>query len=289
MDKRSYNALFSEATPQIDAVNPIIATRKVELACLQNTTNNEKEFKINKSTPKGANTFKELLFGIKGASYLDGETLTLNLNEIESVGGAIVSEQISTTSVTIPTMSDGEFERETVTDDDKANSITLSGTITLPANSSFSVYAILEPNTGSSSGGGADLTTLENTTASIKNNTDNLATILTQIQQINSKVDTTTVTNIDETTPSIIVHDNEICNCGTVSSLEILYPALISASFTSQINFTSGSTPTTLIDSTTVYSGDDTSGGVFTPAASKRYMVMLTYDGLNYRGFVSGV
>ena len=89
------------------------------------------------------------------------------------------------------------------------------------------------------------------------------------------------------TTDSITLVNNTIFNRGILTSLTVTMPSGVTPAFTSQINFTSGVTPTTFSASGIEFTGDDTSGAIFTPTASKRYMVMFTHDGLGARGLVS--
>lgn len=89
------------------------------------------------------------------------------------------------------------------------------------------------------------------------------------------------------TTDSITLADNTIFNRGTLASLTVTMPSGVTPAFTSQINFTSGVTPTTFSASGIDFTGDDASSAIFTPTASKRYMVMFTHDGLGARGLVS--
>lgn len=79
-----------------------------------------------------------------------------------------------------------------------------------------------------------------------------------------------------------------IYNCGELSALTITYPATMDAGYITQINFSSGATPTTLsAPAGTVWRGSDVST-TFTPVANKRYAVLFFYDGVNVRGLVQG-
>lgn len=76
-----------------------------------------------------------------------------------------------------------------------------------------------------------------------------------------------------------------IYNCGELTALTITFPATPTASFISQVNFTSGTTATALtapVD--VVWSGDDIVSDVFVPDVSKRYSVMFFYDGVSMCG-----
>lgn len=89
---------------------------------------------------------------------------------------------------------------------------------------------------------------------------------------------------------SISLANNTIYNGAEISTLTISLPSSTDNTFISEIDFSSGSTPTTFTyPNTIIWSGDDVSSNVFTPVASKRYVVMITYDGVNFRGLVKGV
>lgn len=86
------------------------------------------------------------------------------------------------------------------------------------------------------------------------------------------------------------LHGNTIYNCKTLAELSGITPYYnIPTDYTSQINFTSGTTPTTNNMDYLIWSGDDVVDGTFTPIANKRYCVMFYYDGINdIRGIVQG-
>lgn len=86
------------------------------------------------------------------------------------------------------------------------------------------------------------------------------------------------------------VQDGTLYNGGEITRLEFIMPATIPVTFTIQLNFTSGATPTNYIGTSTPinYEGDDCSGGVFTPVANKRYQVLIASDGVNVNGYVIG-
>ena len=76
-----------------------------------------------------------------------------------------------------------------------------------------------------------------------------------------------------------------IYNCGELTALEITFPATPTASYISQVNFSSGTTATALtapVD--VVWSGDDIVSDVFVPDISKRYSVLFFYDGVSMCG-----
>lgn len=80
-----------------------------------------------------------------------------------------------------------------------------------------------------------------------------------------------------------------IYNCGETTSITLTLPATMDAKFISQLNFTSGSTPTSITaPNTVVWLGNDITGGVFVPVANKRYCVLFFHDGTAVRGLVQG-
>lgn len=76
-----------------------------------------------------------------------------------------------------------------------------------------------------------------------------------------------------------------IYNYGELTALTITFPATPTASYISQVNFSSGATETALtapVD--VVWSGDDIVSDVFVPDVSKRYSVLFFYDGVSMCG-----
>lgn len=99
-----------------------------------------------------------------------------------------------------------------------------------------------------------------------------------------------------EATDSITLGDNTIYNGDEQTSLTISLPAASGVSFISELDFSSGNTPTTLSYSLTdiIWRGDDLQWNsteqkyVFVPLSNKRYTVIFDYDGVNYFGTVRG-
>lgn len=99
-----------------------------------------------------------------------------------------------------------------------------------------------------------------------------------------------------DATDSITLADNTIYNGGEQTALTIALPATVDVSFVSEVDFSSGSTPTTLSYSLTdiIWRGDDLQWNsteqkyVFVPLSNKRYTVIFDYDGVNYFGTVRG-
>ena len=76
-----------------------------------------------------------------------------------------------------------------------------------------------------------------------------------------------------------------IYNYGELTALTITFPSTLTASYISQVNFSSGATETALtapVD--VVWSGDDIVSDVFVPDVSKRYSVLFFYDGASMCG-----
>lgn len=91
-------------------------------------------------------------------------------------------------------------------------------------------------------------------------------------------------------TDSITLADNTIYNGGEQTALTITLPSTADVSFLCEIDFTSGTTATTLSYPNTIkWVGDDVNNNVFLPVASKRYTIICAYDGVNYRFTVKGV
>lgn len=91
-------------------------------------------------------------------------------------------------------------------------------------------------------------------------------------------------------TDSITLSDNTIYNGGEQTALTIALPDTVDVSFICEIDFTSGTTPSTLSYPNTIkWIGDDVANNVFIPVASKRYTIIVAYDGVNYRATVKGV
>lgn len=95
---------------------------------------------------------------------------------------------------------------------------------------------------------------------------------------------------ISTTTGTVALADNTIFNGDTLSTLTITNPSNPTVDFSCQVNFTSGATPTTVTASNIVWVGDNVNENTgFQPRANCRYSVMFTYDGVNWRGLISGV
>lgn len=107
------------------------------------------------------------------------------------------------------------------------------------------------------------------------------------IPDVSGKADKTSVVTPTGSSVTQELADNTIYQASTLSSLTITLPNGLTPDYISQINFTSGSTATTLTaPNTIVWFGDDLTNNVFVPTADKQYVVMFYYDGVNVRGAV---
>ena len=89
------------------------------------------------------------------------------------------------------------------------------------------------------------------------------------------------------TTSSTQLATNTIYNGGELASVTLTLPATVPADFIAQVEFTSGTTPTSFTAPAALYfNGDACDGGVLTPVANKRYCIMIISDGTNVLGFV---
>ena len=91
-------------------------------------------------------------------------------------------------------------------------------------------------------------------------------------------------------TASITLADNTIYNGGEQTALTIALPATADVSFICEIDFTSGTTPSTLAYPNSIkWFGTDVSGGVFVPTTSTRYTLLFYFDGVHYVCIVKGI
>lgn len=100
-----------------------------------------------------------------------------------------------------------------------------------------------------------------------------------------------TIVEVATATMTQNVADNTIYNAGELTDLTFTLPSTVGHGFLCQLNFTSGTTATQLTAPVGIaWDGDDIDGnGVFVPATSTRYVVMLYSDGVMVRGIVNGV
>lgn len=97
----------------------------------------------------------------------------------------------------------------------------------------------------------------------------------------------TGVVTLTGSTVSQELADNTVYQCSTVGSLEISLPNIVTPDYISQINFISGVTATALVaPNTIIWYGDDVVNSIFTPVANTQYVVMVYFDGANFRAIV---
>jgi hypothetical protein len=114
--------------------------------------------------------------------------------------------------------------------------------------------------------------------------------VVDAINELNSgKSDKPTITTSAETDLTVTLAHNTETRCGEVTSMTLTLPSTTADDYISSIVFTSGVTPTNLVYPDTIKMiGEGCIDGVFTPAASKRYEVIVSYDGANVVGVVGG-
>lgn len=100
------------------------------------------------------------------------------------------------------------------------------------------------------------------------------------------------ITTSSASTYSVTPADNTVYNCtaSALTSLSITVPSSLAVDYTSELNFTSGSTPTTVTSTGVKWIGDNVNENTgFAPRVNCRYTIVFTYDGTNFRGLVQGV
>ena len=95
---------------------------------------------------------------------------------------------------------------------------------------------------------------------------------------------------IDLTTASTELASDNIYNGYTLASVTLTLPESYSAqypNFITQVNFTSGSTPTVFNAPNNIYfNGDDCNNGTLTPVANKRYFILIFASGVYPVSFI---
>lgn len=95
---------------------------------------------------------------------------------------------------------------------------------------------------------------------------------------------------ITTTTGTVVLADNTIFNGSTLSTLTITNWSSPTVDYSCQVNFTSGTTPTTVNSSDIEWIGDNVSETVgFVPRSNCRYTITFYYDGVSTRGCVQGI
>lgn len=102
---------------------------------------------------------------------------------------------------------------------------------------------------------------------------------------------TPTLTTISTASATITLANNTIytCTAAALTSLTITLPNTPSTNFIAQVNFNSGSTPTTLSSSSIIsWTGDNLNENNPILRANCSYTISFYYDGRSYVGSVSG-
>lgn len=107
--------------------------------------------------------------------------------------------------------------------------------------------------------------------------------------ELNTKENRISIDTVSDTEYSACFNNNVQYRLGELTSLTINLPDNISDDYISSVIFTSGATATNLIYPDTIKMlGEDCIECIFTPAANKRYEVIVSYDGVNVVGVVGG-
>lgn len=108
-------------------------------------------------------------------------------------------------------------------------------------------------------------------------------------EDILTKENKTNISHSSETVSECELKDYVRAIYGEVTSMTLTLPSTTADDYISSIVFTSGVTPTNLVYPDTIKMiGEGCIDGVFTPAANKRYEVIVSYDGANIVGVVGG-
>lgn len=93
---------------------------------------------------------------------------------------------------------------------------------------------------------------------------------------------------IEQNENSVELADNTIYNASEITSLSITFPT-VDLKYTSQLNFTSGTTATAFTAPDDIkWDGDSIVNGAFVPETNKRYVIMFYYDGVNICAIARG-
>lgn len=107
--------------------------------------------------------------------------------------------------------------------------------------------------------------------------------------ELNTKENRISIDTVSDTEYSACFNNNVQYRLGELTSLTLNLPDNISDDYISSVIFTSGATATNLIYPDTIKMlGEDCIDCIFTPAANKRYEVIVSYDGVNVVGVVGG-
>ena len=245
-----YEEIFNgEVAPFVQPVVPVTGAKHQPVAELINETDSSANKEIAEVIYSGREILTALMFLYNGDNAYSG-------GETITIKAQKQDVDLVTVTATAPSLSDGGFAVVPVKTnvEQYTDTLDLSATISLPAGGKLNIFAIFET---------ADSKALAD--AAVK------STIVTSAE------------------PEIEVKDNAIFNCGVLDSIEITAPAAFGLDFACQLNFTSGDTPTAFSSDGVTYAGDNTSDGVFTPIADRRYTIMFYSNGTDLVGAVKGV
>ena len=131
------------------------------------------------------------------------------------------------------------------------------------------------------------LSTINSELSGLEETSNGHSNAITQLEN-NAEIKPTITTSTETDLTVTLAHNTET-RCGEVTSLTLTLPSTTADDYISSIVFTSGATPTNLVYPDTIKMiGEGCIDGVFTPAASKRYEVIVSYDGANVVGVVGG-
>ena len=108
--------------------------------------------------------------------------------------------------------------------------------------------------------------------------------------ELDKKLDKTTITTSTETTASITLADNtEFIFTAELEELEIALPQNATEPYICSVVFNSGETPTGVVYTTgsIYFKGINCTGSTFTPTANKHYTLMFVYDSMELICYVS--
>lgn len=225
--------------------------------------------------------------GEKASNFATAEALSDFSSYVENTKQNILTfDTVPSSGSVNPVTSNGIY----VALQDKQNILTFDNVPTVNSSNpvkSGGVYTDLQNKANKSEMSVVPGTGIDADKTTIQLKTGTTATVLTQHQDISGKEDKTSVVTLTGTSVTKELVDNTIYQGSELSSLTITIPTEITPVYISQINFTSGSTPTTLTaPNTIVWFGDDITNDVFVPVANKQYVAMFYYDGMNVRSII---